>query len=123
MDQVEAKPPESLTSLELLSRMPGKAAGVQWVFVGRSEHWLRPDGPVAARLRDQPDTPGPFGAIRRGRMEAVPPPGKPGHELTLGRQAGGASPEAIGRSPGRFDAAVKAAIAAGLLQGNPARAA
>lgn len=56
MDQVEAKLPESITYLELLSRMPGKAAPAQWVFAGRTEPWQCPNGPVAAWLRETKPT-------------------------------------------------------------------
>lgn len=52
MDQVEAKPPGNSACLELLSRMVGKDAPVQWVFVGRSKPWQCPDGPAAAWVRE-----------------------------------------------------------------------
>ena len=52
MDQVETKPPGSFTYPELLSRMPGKAVPIQWVFVGRSEPWAGLNGPAAAWLRE-----------------------------------------------------------------------
>lgn len=124
MDQVEAKPPGSFASLELLSRMPGKAAPIQWVFVGRSEPWQCPDGPVAAWLREANPTCLALSALSEEDawelfLHRVSPAcglrSAPKLVATLLKQSDG--------SPGRFDTAVKAAIAAGLLQGNPAQAA
>ncbi len=124
MDQVDAKPPGSFTSLELLSRMPGKAAPVQWVFVGRSEPWQCPDGSAAAWLREAGPTclalPGlseqdAWGLFHHRVSPACSPRSAAKLVAALLEQSEG--------SPGRFDRAVKAAIAAGLLQGNPAQAA
>ena len=50
---------------------------------------------LAARSR--PGVPGPFGIIGTRRMGVVPTAGGPGLQLALGSQAGGGSPEAIGR--------------------------
>lgn len=118
MDQVETRLAGSFAYLELLSRMPGKAAPIQWVFVGRSEPWDCVDAAAAAWLREaspvcltlpalseqdawelfQHRVSSTFGP--RSAAKLVP---------TLLKQSGGL--------PGRFDAALRAAIAAGLLQG------
>ncbi len=124
MDQVEAKSLESFTCLELFSRMPGKAASVQWVFVGRSEPWTCLDGPATAWLREA----GPacltlpalseHDAWELFHRRVSPSCGlRPAAKLVaalLTRSEG---------SPGRFDAAVKAAVAADLLQGIAVQAA
>ena len=118
MDQVETRLPGSFAYLELLSRMPGKAAPIQWVFVGRSGPWDCVDAAAAAWLREaspacltlpplseqdawelfQHRVSSTFDA--RSAAKLVP---------SLLKQSGGL--------PGRFDAALRAAIAAGLLQG------
>ena len=124
MDQVEAKPPGSFTYPALLSRMPGKAAPIQWVFVGRSEPWNGLDGPAAAWLREA--SPAYLALPALSEQDAwelfhrrVSSSGglRSAAKLvaTLLKQSEGL--------PGRFDAAVRAAIAAGLLQGIPAQVA
>ncbi len=124
MDQVPAGPPANFTYLELLSRMPGKAAPVQWVFVGRSQPWNWPGGTAAAWLREADPTCLALPALSledawdlfHHRVNPVPGLRSAAKLVTtlLERSEG---------LPGRFDAAVRAAIAAGLLQGNPAQAA
>lgn len=124
MDHVEAKPPGSFTSLELLSRMPGRVAPVQWVFVGRSEPWQCPDGSAAAWLREAGPTclalpalseEDAWGLFHHRVSPACGLRSAAKLVTTILKQSEG--------SPGRFDGAVKAAVAAGLLQGNPAQAA
>lgn len=123
MDQVETGSPGSFAYLELLSRMPGKAASIQWVFAGRSEPWNCLDGAAAAWLREA----GPACLTLPALSE------QDAWELfhhrvgsTRGlRSAAKLVVTLLGQSeglPGRFDAAVRAAVAAGLLQGVPARA-
>ena len=124
VDQMEARPPGSFTYLELLSRMPGKTAPIQWVFVGRSEPWNCPDGSAAAWLREA--SPACLTLPALSQQDAW--------ELFHHRVSSNCSLDATtklvavllkqsGGLPGRFDAAVRAAIAAGLLQGTPAQAA
>ena len=124
MDQLHATSPVNFTYLELLSRMPGKGAPIQWVFVGRSKPWECPDGAAAAWLREADPTCLALSALSMEdawdlfRHRVNPGPGlRSAAKLvaTLLKQSAGV--------PGRFDAAVKAAIAAGLLPGNPAQAA
>ena len=124
MDQVDAKPPESFTYLELLSRMPGKAAPIQWVFAGRSEPWKCPDGAAAAWLREADPM-----CLALPALSEEDAWGLFHHRVSLAPGLGSAAKlvtillEQSEGLPGRFDAAVRAAIAAGLLQGNPAQAA
>ncbi len=124
VDQVEARPPGSLTYLELLSRMPGKTASIQWVFVGRSEPWASLHGPAADWLREA--SPACLALPALSEEDAW--------ELfhrrvsaTCGLRSTAKLVTALLKQseglPGRFDAMVKAAIAAGLLQGIPAQAA
>ena len=124
VDQMEIRPPGSLAYLELLSRMPGKTAPIQWVFVGRSEPWDGPAGPVAAWLREA--SPACLTLPALSEQDAW--------ELFHHRVSSSCSLRSTAKLvatllkqseglPGRFDAAVKAAIAAGLLQGIPAQAA
>ncbi len=120
MDQGESKPPESFTCLKLLNRMPGSAAPTQWVFVGRSEPWICPGGPAAAWLREPPTclslpAVSKENAWELFRHRVSPACGSRSAArlvATLLKQSEGL--------PGRFDAAVREAIAAVLLQGNPA---
>ena len=124
VDQMEARPPGSLAYLELLSRMRGKAAPIQWVSAGRSEPWNCLDGSAAAWLREASPACVALPALSeqdawdlfhhrvssscglRSTAKLV---------ATLLKQSEGL--------PGRFDAAVRAAVAAGLLPGIPAQAA
>lgn len=118
LDQMEAKPPGSFTYLELLSRMPGKAASIQWVFAGRSEPWSCLDSPATAWLREVgPACLALSPLLEQDAWELFHHRVNPARGLhpaaklvsTLLKQSEG--------MPGRFDAAVKAAVAAGLLQG------
>ena len=124
MDQVEAKPPGSFTYPELLSRMPGKAAAIQWVFVGRSEPWNGLDGPTAAWLHEA--SPACLALPALSEQDAW--------ELFYHRVSSSGDLRSAAKLvatllkqseglPGRFDAAITAAVAAGLLQGVPAQAA
>ena len=124
MDQVEARPPGSFTCLELLSRMPGKTAPVQWIFVGRSEPWHCLGGPAADWLREASPACLALPALtEQDAWELFH------HRVsaTCGLRSAAKLVTALLKQsdglPGRFDAAVKAAVAAGLLQGIPARAA
>ena len=124
MDQIGAKPPGSFASLELLSRMPGKAAPIQWVFVGRSEPWQCSDGPVAAWLREANPTCLTLSALSgKDAWELFHHRVSPACDLRSAAKLVAILLKQSDGSPGRFDTAVKAAIAAGLLQGNPAQAA
>ena len=123
-DQMEAKPPGSFTSLELLSRMPGKAAPIQWVFVGRSIPWERPDGPAAAWLREANPTCLVLSALsEEDAWELFHHRVSSACGLRSAAKLVAALLKQSEGSPGRFDTAVKAAIAAGLLQGHPVQAA
>ena len=104
--------------------MPGKAAPIQWVFVGRSESWQCPDGPVAAWLREADPTCLALSASSKGNVwELFHHRVNPAYGLhSAARRVATLLKQSKG-SPGRFDTAVRAAIAAGLLQGNPAQAA
>lgn len=124
MDQVEARPLGSFTYLELLGRMPGKAAPIQWVFAGRSEPWNCLDGPAVSWLREaNPACVALAGLSEQDAWDLFH------HRVnsTSGlRSAARLVTTLLKQSeglPGRFDAAVRAAIAAGLLQGIPAQAA
>lgn len=123
LDHAEAKPPGSFAYLELLSRMPGKAVSIQWVFVGRPEPWNCLDGPASAWLREVSPARLALPALskqdawelfhhRVSSMGRLHPTAK--LIASLLEQSGGL--------PGRFDAAVRAAVAAGLLQGVPIQA-
>jgi len=124
VDQMEARPSGSVAYLELLSRMPGKTAPIQWVFVGRSERWDCLDGPAAAWLREA--SPACLALPALSEQDAwelfhhrVSP--------TCGLHSAAKLVTSLLKQseglPGRFDAAVRAAINAGLLQGVPAQAA
>ncbi len=124
VDQMETRSPGSLAYPELLSRMPGKTAPIQWVFVGRSEPWDCLDGPAAAWLREA--SPACLTLPALSEQDAW--------ELFHCRVSSHCSSRSTAKLvatlleqseglPGRFDAAVRAAIAAGLLQGIPAQAA
>ena len=124
VDQMEARPSGSFIYLELLSRMPGKMAPIQWVFVGRSEPWNCLDGSAAAWLREA--SPVYLTLPTLSEQDAW--------ELFHHRVSSSCSLRSTAKLvgtllkqskglPGRFDAAVRAAIAAGLLQGIPAQAA
>lgn len=118
MDHVETRLSGSCAYLELLSRMPGKAAPIQWVFVGRSEPWDCVDAAAAAWLREASPACLTLPAMSeqdawqlfQHRVSATPGSRSAAKLVSaLLKQSGGV--------PGRFDAAVQAAIAAGLLQG------
>ena len=124
VDQMEARPSGSFAYLELLSRMPGKTASIQWVFVGRSEPWNCLDGSAAAWLREA--NPAYLALPALSEQDAW--------ELFHHRVSSSGSLRSTAKLvaallsqseglPGRFDAAVRAAIDAGLLQGIPAQAA
>lgn len=124
VDQMEARPPGSVAYLELLSRMPGKTAPIQWVFVGRSEQWDCLEGPAAAWLRETSPACLALPALsEQDAWELFHHRVSPACGL---RSAAKLVTSLLKQSeglPGRFDAAVKAAIGAGLLQGVPAQAA
>jgi len=124
MDQVEARPAGSFAYLELLSRMPGKAAPIQWVFVGRSEPWDCLDGPATAWLREA--SPACLALPTFSEQDAWELFHHRVNSTCDLRLAAKLVPTLLKQSdglPGRFDAAVRAAIAASLLQGIPAQAA
>lgn len=124
LDHAEGKPPGSFAYLELLSRMPGKAMPIQWVFVGRSEPWNCLDGPALAWLRE----------VSPARLALPALSEQDAWELFHRRVSSTASRRSTTKLiatlleqsqglPGRFDAVVGAAVAAGLLQGIPVQAA
>ena len=124
VDQMEARPPGSFTYLELLSRMPGKAAPIQWVFVGRSEPWNCLDGPAAAWLREAGPACLALPALsEQDAWELFHHRVSPTCSLRSAAKLVASLLKQSEGLPGRFDAAVRAAIAAGLLQGIPAQAA
>ncbi len=124
VDQMEARPPGSFTYLELLSRMPGKAAPIQWVFVGRSEPWNCLDGSAAAWLREASPV---YLALpvlsEQDAWELFHHRVSPTCGLRSAAKLVASLLKQSEGLPGRFDAAVRAAITAGLLQGIPAQAA
>ena len=124
MDQVDGTSLENLACLELFNRMPGKAASIQWVLVGRSEPWKCLEGPATAWLREA--NPACLALPALSEQDAW--------ELFHRRVSSTCSLRSAAKlvatlltrsegSPGRFDAAVRAASAAGLLQGVSAQAA
>ena len=124
VDQVEARPPRSLAYLELLSRMPGKAVPIQWVVVGRSEPWNCLDGSTGAWLREASPACLTLSALsEQDAWELFHHRVSPTHNLRAASRLVAALLEQSEGLPGRFDAAVRAAVAAGLLQGIPAQAA
>ena len=124
VDQMEARPLGSLAYLELLSRMPGKTTPIQWVFVGRSEPWQCLEGAAAAWLREAgPECLALPAMSEQDAWELF-------HHRVSSRRSVRSTAKLVATLleqseglPGRFDAAVRAAIAAGLLQGIPDRAA
>ena len=104
--------------------MPGKAAPVQWIFVGRSEPWQCPGNPAAAWLREANPT-----CLALSALSEEDAWGLFYHRVSPACGLRSAAKlvatllEQSDGSPGRFDTAVKAAVAAGLLQGNSAQAA
>lgn len=124
MDQAEAMLPEAVAYLDLLTRMPGKEASVQWVIAGRSLPWDGPDAAVGQWLRSvdpvrltlptlsEQDA---WELFHHRVSSASGMRSAPRLVATLLQQSGGL--------PGRFDAALRSAIAAGLLKGTSAQAA
>lgn len=125
MDQGEVQTAGELrASLELFSRMPGKAAPVRWVFLGRSEPRRSPDGAVASWLHEANPTRLALSAsLEEGAWELFQHRVRPAcGTRSNGKRVATLLNQSEGL-PGRFDAAVRTAIDAGLLQGNPALAA
>lgn len=118
MDQVETRLSGSFAYLELLSRMPGKAAPIQWVFVGRSEPWDCVDAAAAAWLREASPVCLTLPALSEQDAWEL-------FQYRVSSTSGSRSAAKLvaallrqsGGLPGRLDAALRAAIAAGLLQG------
>lgn len=124
VDQMEAKPAGSFTYPELLSRMPGKTAQIQWVFVGRSEPWNCLDGSAASWLREASPACLTLPALsEQDAWELFHHRVSSTYSLRSTAKLVATFLKQSDGVPGRFDAAVKAAIAAGLLQGIPTRAA
>jgi len=124
IDQAEARLPGTFTYPELLNRMPGKAASIQWVIVGRSQPWDCLDAAAAAWLRAAEPVCLTLPALSEQdawelfRIRVSPTNVlRPAARLvsTLLKQSSGL--------PGRFDTALKMAVAAGLLQGVTAQTA
>lgn len=124
MDQAESMRPETVAYLELIARMPGKEASVQWVIAGRSLSWDHPEGPIGRWLHAVEPVRLTLAALsehdawelfRRRVSSASGMRSGPRLVATLLQQSGGL--------PGRFDAALQLAVAAGLLKGVPAQAA
>ncbi len=124
VDQMEAKLPGSFTYLELFSRMPGKAALIQWVFVGRSEAWECLDGPASAWLREASPACLALPAFsEQDAWELFHHRVSPNCGLRSAAKLVASLRKQSEGLPGRFDAAVRAAVTSGLLQGVPAQAA
>lgn len=118
MDQIESRLPGSFTYLELLSRMPGKAASIQWVFAGRSEPWNCLDGAAAAWLREASPACLTLPALsEQDAWELFHHRVNSAYGLRPAAKLVTALLEQSDGLPGRFDAAVRAAVAVGLLQG------
>ncbi len=124
MDQAEAMPPETLAYFALLTRMPGKEASVQWVIAGQSLCWDGADGPATQWLRE----------VDPVRLTLPAMSERDAWELFRYRVVSGfgrrSAPKLVaalllqsGGRPGRFDAALRKAVAAGLLKGAPAQVA
>ncbi len=121
-DQAEAMLPGTLACLELLTRMPGKKALVQLVVVGRPEFLERLGGPDAKRLRKSVPAHFALSALSEQdawelfyhRISSV-------HALRSARRLVATLLERSGGLPGRFDEALRMAVAAGLLKGVPSQ--
>lgn len=122
MDQVESSLRGSSAYLELLNRMPGKAASIQWVFAGRSEPWDCLDGAAAAWLREADPACLTLPALsEQDAWELFHHRVSSTYGLRSAAKLVATLLEQSEGLPGRFDAAVRAAVAAGLLQGVPAQ--
>ena len=117
-DQAETLPPGIFGYLELLTRMPGKDASVQLVIVGRSRlqdcigdpvaDWFQDTAPVhlvLAPLSEQDAW-----SLFHHRVS-------PAHAPRSVRRVVMMLLERSGGVPGRFDQALQAAVAGGLLEG------
>lgn len=121
IDHAETMPPETFAYLELLTRMPGKAASLQCVIAGQSLSWDGPDGPAARWLRE----------VNPVRLTLPALSEQDAWELfryrVVSSDAVRSAPKLVaallqqsGGLPGRIDAALGTAVAAGLLEGTPA---
>ena len=120
-DQAEALPSGTFAYLELLTRMPGKDASVQLIIVGRPEFRVGTDNHVAER----------FQSALPVHLVLSPLSEQDAWELFHRRVSSVGGTRSVRRiimmllercdgMPGRFDQALKAAVADGLLQGAPA---
>jgi len=117
-DQAETLPPGIFGYLELLTRMPGKDAPVQLIIVGRPKFQDCIDSPVADWLQDAasvhlvlaPLSEQDAWSLFHHRVSPVHAPGSMRRlvKMLLERSGG---------VPGRFDQALQAAVADGLLEG------
>ncbi len=120
VDQAETLPPGGFTYLELLTRMPGKDASVQLIIVGRPEIEYGIEGSATDLFQDA------------APVHLVLPPLTEQDAWDLFRRRVGSIYaqqsirrvvmmllERCGGMPGRFDEALRAAVAGGLLEGVP----
>lgn len=122
-DGAETLPAEAVASIELLTRMPGRDAPVQWVVAGRPEFWRQMRGPVADRLRDAAPSINLPGLSEADAWELFAHRVSAAHAMPSAPRLVSALMELSGGMPGRFDAAVRQAVAAGMLTGTAGRAA
>lgn len=124
VDQAETMRPETVAYLELLTRMPGKEASVQWVIVGRSIAWDSSGGQAARWLREVDPVRLTLTAMsEQDAWELFHHRVSPAYGVRSASRLVGALLQQSGGLPGRFDAALQSAIGAGLLKGVPAQAA
>jgi len=121
-DQAETMLPGTLACLELLTRMPGKEALVQLVVVGRPEFLGRLGDSEAKQLREL--IPAHFALSPLSEQDAwelfyhrV----SSAHALRSARRLVATLLERSGGLPGRFDEALRMAVATGLLKGVPSQ--
>lgn len=124
IDQAETMPPETFAFLELLIRMPSKEASIQWIIAGRPLSWDSPGGPTARWLQE-------VGPVRltlpalseQDAWELFHHRVVSGYGVRSAPKLVAALLQQSGGLPGRLDAALGTAVAAGLLKGVPARTA
>ncbi len=124
IDQAETMRPETVAYLELLTRMPGKEASVQWVTAGRSVSWDSPEGHAARWLREMDPVRLTLSALsEQDAWELFHHRVSSAHGMRSAPRLVATLLQQSGGLPGRFDAALQTAVAAGLLKGTSAQAA
>ena len=104
--------------------MPGKEASVQWVIVGQSRSWDSVEGPAARWLGEMSPVRLTLPALtERDAWELFQHRVVSGYGVRSGPRLVLALLQQSEGLPGRFDAALLMAVAAGLLRGVAARAA